>query len=201
MSEISMWQVTKNPPWSVKQNVLAHVTKKAEGICGFRWHSHPVLSCLLAWFFSLMNSQVILRYAHSYKMAASSPHGYIRPVCIVPVRVILTPVPLSQLSLQGLWFCPSLSQREKIIPFLPLMWGCVAQSCGHHPVTMGGTSWQLNMEDTRALRMDKNLGSGWCSLVVELTSSGLGWLYEIINCLIAQGVISWVVYYLEPKVT
>lgn len=68
MSEISVWQVTKNPPWSVKQNVLAHVTKKAEGICGFRWHSHPVLSCLLAWFFSLMNSQVILRYAHSYKM-------------------------------------------------------------------------------------------------------------------------------------
>lgn len=145
------------------------------------WHSYPVLPCLLAWF-SPVNSQVILRYSLTtyYKMAASSPHGYIHPVCVC-VHVCDTHLCSTLPAKFSVALILSILKPEgKDNPFsafdvrlcCPELW---PPSCDHERSKLTAE------EDTRALKMDNNLGSGWCRLVVELTSPGLGCLYEIKN--------------------
>lgn len=160
------WQKTNPEPSCQTRNLLAQEAKRPRAYVASEWHLYPFLplGLILLW---TVRSFSDVHLPHSYKTAASSAYGCIHPVCVC---VILTSVPPSQLCSYWLWFCHllSLNQVGNIDGFLLLEWGYVAQSCDHHLVTMTGE------EDTRTLKMDRNLSSGWCHLAAELTNPGSG---------------------------
>lgn len=121
--------------------------------------------CLLAWFFSEQSghSQIC-----TYHIVIRQQGIWLYPSSVCVWYSPLFHLPSYALIGSDSAICLSLNQVGNINGFLLLKWGYVAQSCDHHLVTMTGE------EDTRTLKMDRNLSSGRCHLAAELTNPGCG---------------------------
>ena len=160
------WQKTNPEPSCQTRNLSAQEAKRPSAYVASEWHLYPVLplGLTLLWTvrsFSDMHSPL------SYKTAASSAYGYNHPVYVCDTHLCST-FPAMLFIGSDSAICPSLNQGGNINGFLLLKWGYVAQSCDHHLVTMTGE------EDTRTLKMDRTLSSGWCYLATELNNPGSG---------------------------
>lgn len=123
------WQKT-HPELSCQTgNLLAHITKKAKGICSFRMpfciQSHLSLGLVLLSSEYSGRSQICTHHRLSYKMGFSSgPHGYFHPVCVCVCvcdshlsSTFTTKLSEADSTISDSTICPSQNRWEKIISF------------------------------------------------------------------------------------